>query len=86
MRYDRDISRGSAASESRQEAADRDPREFALFRFFTRQHVFTNLVTIFVLLIGTVLAFTITKEAFPAIDFDMVVIATPLFFAASFIR
>ncbi|MEE8425374.1 MAG: efflux RND transporter permease subunit, partial [Elusimicrobiota bacterium] len=65
MKYDREINR------------DRDPREFALFRFFARQHVFTNLVTIFVLLVGGVLAFTITKEAFPQIDFDMVVISTP---------
>ena len=77
MKYDRDISRGSAASESRREAADRDPRERGLFRFFARQHVFTNLVTIFVLLVGGVLAFTITKEAFPQIDFDIVIISTP---------
>lgn len=58
-------------------AGPRDPREWGLFRFFARQHVFTNLVTAFVLLVGTYLAFTITKEAFPQIDFDMAVIQTP---------
>ncbi len=56
---------------------DRDPREIGLFRFFARQHVFTNLVTFGVLAIGSYLAFTMTKEAFPQIDFDMVVISTP---------
>ncbi|MFH2201562.1 MAG: efflux RND transporter permease subunit [Elusimicrobiota bacterium] len=55
----------------------RDPRELGLFRFFARQHVFTNLVAFFVLLVGTVLAFTITKEAFPQIEFDIMLITTP---------
>jgi len=54
-----------------------DPREFRLFRFFTAQHVFTNLVTACILIVGTWLAFNITKEAFPAIEFDMVIVTTP---------
>ncbi|MFH1725712.1 MAG: efflux RND transporter permease subunit [Elusimicrobiota bacterium] len=55
----------------------RDPRELGLFRFFARQHVFTNLVVLFVLVVGGWLAVTITKEAFPQIDFDIVLIQTP---------
>ncbi|PCI38549.1 MAG: hypothetical protein COB53_04625, partial [Elusimicrobia bacterium] len=55
----------------------RDPREFALFRYFTGRHVFTNLVTAIVFLVGIFVAVTITKEAFPQIDFDMVIISTP---------
>jgi len=55
----------------------KDPRETALFRFFAKQKVFTNLVTLSVFIIGGWLAFTITKEAFPQIDFDLVVIQTP---------
>jgi multidrug efflux pump subunit AcrB len=55
----------------------RDPRELGLFRFFAKQHVFTNLTSVFVLVVGIYLAFTITKEAFPQIDFDMLTISTP---------
>ena len=56
---------------------DRDPREIALFRYFAGRHVFTNLVTAIVLLVGGFLAFTITKEAFPQIEFDMIIVSTP---------
>ena len=55
----------------------RDPREMSLFRYFAGRHVFTNLVTAIVLLLGVFVAVTITKEAFPQIEFDMVIISTP---------
>ncbi len=55
----------------------RDPREFSLFRYFASRHVFTNLITAIVLFLGTYVAITITKEAFPQIEFDMVIISTP---------
>jgi multidrug efflux pump subunit AcrB len=59
------------------ENAPPDPREMGLFRYFAGRHVFTNLVTAIVLLVGTFLAVTITKEAFPQIEFDMVIVTTP---------
>ena len=54
----------------------KDKRELGLFRFFTRQKVFVNLVAIFVLVVGSYIAYNMKREAFPNIDFDLVMVTT----------
>jgi len=50
--------------------------EYGFFRFFVGQSVFVNLMTLFVLTVGGYIAFTMVKEAFPNIDFDIMTVST----------
>lgn len=48
----------------------------ALIRFFTKQHTFVNLTTIFIISLGLYSAAKIRREAFPNIDFGIITITT----------
>lgn len=52
------------------------PGEYAIFRFFAKQKIFVNLIVLLVFIMGGYFALNSTKEAFPHIDFDLVVIGT----------
>lgn len=47
-----------------------------LIDYFARQGIFSNLVTVFVFVIGLVSLFTISREAFPNIKFDIIAVYT----------
>lgn len=51
-------------------------KEYRIFKFFSEQSVFVNLATLFTLAVGGFIALTIVKEAFPAINFDIVIVST----------
>lgn len=47
-----------------------------LIRFFAKEHLFGNLVTLLVFIMGLYALFTIRKDTFPQVDFDITVIST----------
>ena len=47
-----------------------------LIEYFAKQHTFVNILTTFVLVIGVISAFTIKREVFPNIQFDVINITT----------
>lgn len=48
-----------------------------LIRYFTKQGLFSNLITLFIFLFGLIAILTINREAFPNISFDTIVVTTP---------
>jgi multidrug efflux pump subunit AcrB len=47
-----------------------------MIQFFLKKHVFSNLITLFVVLIGGYFAVTVRREAFPEINFDWITVTT----------
>lgn len=54
----------------------------SIIAFFYRQHLFGNLITVLILLVGIYSVFTIRKDLFPKVEFDVTVI-TAIFPGAS---
>ena len=47
-----------------------------LIAYFSRQHVFVNTLSLFVLVVGLISTFTIKRDVFPNISFDMITVTT----------
>jgi multidrug efflux pump subunit AcrB len=48
-----------------------------MIRFFLERRVLTNLITVFIIVVGGWQAWNVRREAFPEIDFDIVTVTTP---------
>lgn len=48
----------------------------ALIEYFLQRGIFVNLLTFFLLLVGGIIGFTMNREAFPNINFDIVSVST----------
>tara|TARA_B100001248_G_scaffold260074_1_gene247427 strand:- start:36 stop:218 length:183 start_codon:yes stop_codon:yes gene_type:complete len=48
----------------------------ALIRYLAKQHIFSDLITVFVILVGIISLFLIRREVFPNVSFDVITITT----------